>query len=279
MKRRDHIVRCGDLRLHVADWGNVGAWPVLMLHGIRSFADTFEGLARALQPGYRVLALDHRGRGQSDWDAERNYYTDAYIQDICTVVEELDLSCFDLLGHSMGGINAIVYAASYPGRVRRLVIEDAGPGAFEDSDGARRIRAELSRTPPSFTDWEEAEAFMRAIRPTVRPEAIRARLRHMLEPDGGRLRWAYDHAGIAATRLNPDPARVVDLWPPVEALRCPTLVLRGGRSDYLSAATADSMAARNPAVEWREIPDAGHYVHDDQPELVARAVREFLDAA
>lgn len=279
MDRRDHTVRCAGLNLHVADWGDAGGWPVLMLHGIRSFADTFEGLAGALQPGYRVLALDHRGRGQSDWDPGRNYYTDAYVQDVRSVVEQLGLSRFDLLGHSMGGINAIVYAAAHPDRVRKLVVEDAGPGAFDDSDGARRIRAELSRTPESFADWSAAEAFMREIRPTVTPEAIAARLRHMLEPHGGRLRWRYDHAGIKAARLDPDPARVVDLWPPVQALRCPTLVLRGGRSDYLGVATAQAMAARNPAIAWREIPDAGHYVHDDQPERVARAVAEFLGAA
>lgn len=203
MDRRDHTVRCAGLNLHVADWGDAGGWPVLMLHGIRSFADTFEGLAGALQPGYRVLALDHRGRGQSDWDPGHNYYTDAYVQDVRAVAEQLGLSRFDLLGHSMGGINAIVYAAAHPDRVRRLVVEDAGPGAFDDSDGARRIRAELSRTPESFADWGEAEAFMREIRPTVTPEAIAARLRH-----GCWSRMAAACAGAMTMRASRPPGSI-----------------------------------------------------------------------
>ena len=277
MARRDRTVDVRGLKLHVTEWGNPEARPVLMLHGIRGYAETFAGVAAALQPGFRVIAFDQRGRGESDWDPAHDYYTDAYIADVEGVVQALGIDRFDLLGHSMGGINAIVYAARHPDKVRKLIIEDAGPGAFDTSAGATRIRNELATTPARFATWDEAGDFMRALRPTVTEEARQQRLDNMLKqlPDGG-FTWRYDHVGIAETRLNPDPSRAVDLVPCVQRIACETLVLRGGRSDYLQPSMVASMRALNPRIAGIEIPDAGHYVHDDQPVLFEQAVVDFL---
>lgn len=280
MQRRDTDIAVNGMSLRLTEWGHGEGRPLFMLHGIRGYAETFAGVAQALQPDFRVLAYDQRGRGASSWDPGRNYYTDAYVDDLAGVADALRVDSFDLLGHSMGGIAAIVFAARYPARVRRLIVEDAGPAAFEGSAGAARIQRELRETPQSFTDLTAARAYLRALRPSVTEAAREERLRHMLKEDGaGGWTWRHDHAGIAATRLNPDPARVVDLWPQVAALACPTLVVRGGRSDYLQAQTAREMAARNPNVEWIEIEGAGHYIHDDCPAAFAQAVGGFLRGA
>ncbi|MEB3096871.1 alpha/beta hydrolase [Achromobacter sp. D10] len=280
MQRRDTDIAVNGMSLRLTEWGPGEGRPLFMLHGIRGYAETFAGVAQALQPDFRVLAYDQRGRGASSWDPGRNYYTDAYVDDLAGVADALRVDSFDLLGHSMGGIAAIVFAARYPARVRRLIVEDAGPAAFEGSAGAARIQRELRETPQSFTDLTAARAYLRALRPSVTEAAREERLRHMLKEDGaGGWTWRHDHAGIAATRLNPDPARVVDLWPQVAALACPTLVVRGGRSDYLQAQTAREMAARNPNVEWIEIEGAGHYIHDDCPAVFAQAVGGFLRGA
>lgn len=278
MERRVYKVHGGDgLSLRVIEWGPQAATPVVMLHGIRGYAQTFAALAGSLGPAFRTIAYDQRGRGESDWDPLRQYYTDRYVRDLEAVVERLQLERFDLLGHSMGGIAAIVYAAANPRRVRRLVVEDAGPGAFEDSAGAARIRQELTSAPGSFESWEAAVEFMRRLRPSVTEAAREERLRNMLKQRGdGSWTWQYDHAGIAEARLNPEPSRVIDLWPHVDAIASPTLLLRGGRSDYLKRDTAEAMSARNHNIQWREVADAGHYVHDDQPEIVARLVGSFL---
>jgi len=277
MDRQDYTLVLSGLNFHVTEWGGGKGHPVVMLHGIRGYAETFAGLAAALQPGIRVIAFDQRGRGGTDWDPDQNYYTDAYVADLEAVVDRLHLTRFDLLGHSMGGINAIVYAARHPQRVRRLVLEDAGPGAFDASAGAARIRKELATTPQRFDSWEAASQFMRALRPTVTEDARQERLRSMLKPlaDGG-YTWAYDHAGIAATRLHPDPARLVDLVAHVQAIACETLVIRGARSDYLQVEMAQRMCALNARMTAVEIPDAGHYVHDDQPAHFAKVVARFL---
>lgn len=277
MERRDHTVTSAGLRLHVTQWGAPSAQPVVMLHGIRGYAETFAGVAMALQPDCHVIAFDQRGRGMSDWDQQHNYYTDAYVNDLAAVVDALGLERFDLLGHSMGGINAIVYASRFPARVNRLLVEDAGPGAFEASPGAIRIRRELATTPGHFATWEAARDFMRELRPSVTEEAREQRLKSMLRPaHGGGFTWQYDHMGIAATRLNPDPARVVDLRPHVATLACETLVVRGGRSDYLQPEMVDEMQAMNPRIRSAVVPDAGHYIHDDQPALFHQLVRDFL---
>jgi esterase len=278
MEQRVYKVHGGEgLSLRVIEWGPQAAMPVVMLHGIRGYAQTFAALAGSLGPTFRTIAYDQRGRGESDWDPARQYYTDAYVRDLEAVVERLQLERFDLLGHSMGGIAAIVYAAANPRRVRRLVVEDAGPGAFEDSAGAVRIRQELTSAPGSFESWEAAVEFMRRLRPSVTEAARQERLRNMLKQRGdGTWTWQYDHAGIAEARLNPEPSRVVDLWPHVDAIASSTLILRGGRSDYLKRDTAEAMSARNHNIQWREVADAGHYVHDDQPEIVARLVGSFL---
>lgn len=277
MERREHTVTSAGLRLHVTQWGAPTGRPVVMLHGIRGYAETFAGIAAALQPECRVIAFDQRGRGRSDWDPQHNYYTDAYVNDLASVVEALGLERFDLLGHSMGGINAIVYASRYPSKVNRLLVEDAGPGAFEASPGAIRIRRELATTPGHFATWDDARAFMRALRPSVTEEAREQRLKSMLRAaDGGGFTWQYDHVGIAATRLNPDPARVVDLRPHVAALACETLVVRGGNSDYLQPEMVEEMQRLNPRIRSAVVPDAGHYIHDDQPALFHPLARDFL---
>jgi pimeloyl-ACP methyl ester carboxylesterase len=275
--RRDYSLQVQGLTLHVTEWGDKNSRPVIMLHGIRGYAETFTTVAEELQPAYRVIAFDQRGRGESDWDPAHNYYADAYVADLEGVCAALGIERFDLLGHSMGGINALVYAAANPDRVDRMVIEDAGPGAFENSKGAQRIQRELETTPVAFPDWDSAAAYMRELRPTITEAAREERLRSMLKPrtDGG-FTWRHDHEGIASTRLRPDPQRVPDLVSAVRAVRCPTLVLRGGRSDYLQPEMAEDMVRLNPLIQWREIPDAGHYVHDDQPEAFCREVREFL---
>ena len=277
MERRDFTIAHSGLTFHVTEWGPGTEFPIVMLHGIRGFGETFSGVAQALQPNYRVIAFDQRGRGDSDWDPKRDYYTDTYVADLAAVVDHLGLQQFDLLGHSMGGINAIVYASLYPDRVRKLVIEDAGPGAFESSPGAQRIRQELANTPDGFESWEAASAFMRALRPTITEEACQQRLRSMLKPTPeGRWTWRYDNAGIAATRLQPDAARVVDLRPHVARIACETLLLRGHKTDYLQAEMAQAMQALNPRITCQEIAGAGHYIHDDQPAEFNEAVRNFL---
>lgn len=252
------------LKLRFVEWGSDAAPAIVMLHGLRSYAHTFEPVAVPLRNTWRVIALDQRGRGRSDWDPKGDYFTEAYVRDLSALVDHLALERFVLLGHSMGGANAIVYAARHPERVSALVIEDMGPGASANSGGADRIKRELSETPDSFASWAEATAFWRRIRPDISAEALQSRVTHSLRQGAdGRVIWCHDGAGIAKSRLSAPPEKIVGLWPYVEALRMPTQLIRGAKSDFLSASIASEMCRRNPNIRTADVPGATHYVHDD----------------
>lgn len=266
------------LRLHYVSWGRDDAPTVVMLHGLRSYAHTWAPVAAALVDRYRVVALDQRGRGLSDWDPRRDYYAATYVRDLDALVRELDLRRFVLVGHSMGGANAFVYSASNPDRLAGLVIEDMGPGASAGSQGSERIKRELKETPDAFASWDDARAFWRRQRPNITESALDSRLAHSLkEGEAGRIVWRHDAKGIAAARLAATPEQLVHLWPLILNLHVPTLLLRGGDSDFLSADVAAEMAAANAEIERIDIPGATHYVHDDQPDAFNRALRTWLD--
>ena len=275
---REDWIRSDGLRLRYVEWGSPTAPAIIALHGLRSFAYTWEPVALPLAERFRIIALDQRGRGQSDWDPKREYYTAAYVRDLEGLVDALGLQRFVLLGHSMGGANAFVYAAEHPERLAGLVIEDIGPGSSATSAGAQRIRRELLATPSEFSNWDAAVAFWRSQRPNIPEAAVHARVHHSMKTlDDGRVIWRHDSQGIAQARLNATAQQLVDLWPHVRAVRTPTLLLRGARSDFLSRETADEMARANPHILVREVSAATHYVHDDNLDGFEGELHAFLD--
>lgn len=274
---RSQIVAANGLKLLCREWGSPEHPTIVLLHGLRGFSATWRTLAAAISTQFHLVALDQRGRGDSDWDPDRNYYTDAYLADLEVVGDHFRLGNFFLLGHSMGGTTAYVYADRHPTRVRALIIEDIAPGSSTEGAGAARIVAEMSALPDHFPSWAEARAYWRAQRPTLSSEAIEQRVAESLREGGdGRISWRYDAAGIRATRLNPDSKRIIDLWPVIERLSMPTRVIHGECSDFCAPSTVMRMKALNARIESVAVPAAGHYVHDDAPEPFVRHVREFL---
>lgn len=275
---RVHMRLVNGLHLSVREWGAPDAPAIVLLHGLRGYSGTWRKLAAELRGRTHLIAVDQRGRGASAWDPERNYYTDAYLADLEQLVDGLGLDRFVLIGHSMGGTTAYVYAARHPERLAGLVIEDIAPGSSTSGDGARRIVAEMASLPLDFADWGEARAYWRARRPNLDEAAIEERLAESLhEVPGGRIAWRYDAEGIGATRVDPDPARVVDLWPVVDRLRVPTLVIRGAKSDFCPGETVARMVERNPHIRDVAVPGASHYVHDDAPDSFNAHVRDFVE--
>ncbi|MFY0676753.1 MAG: alpha/beta hydrolase [Neptuniibacter sp.] len=264
----------GDLKLHYVRWGLPNATPVVLLHGLRGFAETWESLANALGEEYCCFALDQRGRGESDWGEALDYHTDSYVSDLTAFVDHLGLSEFMLIGHSLGGTNALEFTRLNPERVKTLVIEDIGPGSSNRGDGAARIRKEMRETPLSFSSWDEAENFWRTSRPNLTSDALAARLKYSLREQSGQVSWKHDQEGIAEARLTIEP---IDLWPAVKAVSCPTLLVKGGNSDFLPAETVKEVITINPNFSAVEVSGASHYVHDDQPEAFNEAVVNFVN--
>ena len=274
---RSESLRVNGLRLFCRQWGDPRAPALVLLHGLRGYSGTWRALAAALCGEYRLIAFDQRGRGESDWDPGQNYYTDAYLSDLEQVVDTLGLERFALLGHSMGGTTAYVYAAQHPQRLAALLIEDIAPGSSAEGPGAQRIVTEMAALPESFASWADARTYWRAKRPTVSDAAIEQRVAESLRMRGdGAVTWRYDARGIRQTRLHPDPARLVDLWPIVRRITVPAMIVRGEKSDFCPLPTVERVCAMNSQFTSVTVPNASHYVHDDAPIPFTNHVREFL---
>ncbi|HXH84307.1 MAG TPA: alpha/beta hydrolase [Candidatus Tectomicrobia bacterium] len=260
----DRHVEAGGLRLHVLDWGGAGRTPLLLLHGFTGHAHAWDTLSIALQPHFHVHALDQRGHGDSD--PAEVYGAVAAFDDIAAVLDRLGLAPAILVGLSMGGRNAMYFAAKRPEAVRRLVVVDIGPEISPRASAP-------APGPPEPETWESIEQAARHLyRANPRPgiHYYRWVVSHSLRERDGALAWKW-HPSVKSRR-GPD----LDWWSIVRAIPCPTLVLRGQHSHVLDRDVAERMAAALPDGRLVEIPDAVHTLHEDNPEAVLAALRAFL---
>ncbi|MEQ8858682.1 MAG: alpha/beta hydrolase [Pseudomonadales bacterium] len=284
MDHRSFWLITGDgLRLHARDYAADeaadGGVAVLCLHGLTRNAADFDDLAARLSPRYRVVVMEQRGRGDSDYDRDpANYQVGTYVQDAMALLDAMELDRPVLIGTSMGGLMSMVMGSTAPQRFRGIVLNDIGP--VVEPAGVERIRGYVGRGGP-IADWDDAVRATRANNETAFPGlgdaewlAFAKRL-FREEPDGG-LRAAYDPA--IAEPMNADSTSAVpaDLWTVFEALSdLPMLLIRGALSDILSARTTEEMARRHPHLEYVEVADRGHAPLLDEPEAVA-AIEGFL---
>jgi pimeloyl-ACP methyl ester carboxylesterase len=254
------------LRLRLLDWGGEGRTPLLLLHGFTGHAHAWDTLSIALQPHFHVLALDQRGHGDSD--PAETYDSIAVFDDLGGVVEQLSLPRMLLVGLSMGGRNAMYFAAKRPDAVEKLVVVDIGP------EISKRASAPSSG-PPEPATWESIEqAAQHLLRGNPYPgihyyrwvasQSLRAR-------EDGALVWKW-HPSI---KERPRVANV-DWWALLREITVPTLVLRGAQSMVLDRDVAERMARELPHGRLVEIPNAVHTLHEDNPDAVLAALREFL---
>lgn len=266
LRPRERRLVVGGLGLHLLDWGGEGRTPLLLLHGFTGHAHAWDTLSIALQPHFHVLALDQRGHGDSD-PADR-YGPAAAFEDLTGVVAQLGLSSLVLVGLSMGGRNAMYLASRRPDLIRRLVVIDIGPEI-----GRRALEAPPGPAEPdSWESIEQAARHLHRANPYPGIHYYRWVVAHSLRTRAdGALVWAW-HPSIKAR----PPATDVDWWAVVRAIRPPTLVLRGQESHVLDRDVAERMARELPDGRLVEIPRAVHTLHEDNPEAVLAALREFL---
>jgi pimeloyl-ACP methyl ester carboxylesterase len=260
------------LRLRTLEWGQRGGLPVVCVHGYTSSAEAFNAMARRLQDRAHIIAMDVRGHGESAWSPDGAYQYADQAGDLATLVDQLGVERFVLIGTSMGGVIAMVYAAQHADRLRGLALNDIGP---EIEAGSSRITGMVGSRPADFASLEEAMEYRRQTSPitAARPledqeETARGVLRG--RPDG-RWAWKMDPAYIEQRIARGAPVRP-PLWPALETLPCPTLVIWGTDSDVLSETQAKRMVAALPRGELVAVPGVGH-----APTLVEPAVTTALD--
>ena len=271
---RDRIVEVDGLRMHYLDWGNPDKPTVVLLHGLRGHAHSWDDVSTALSPDFHVLALDQRGRGLTDWAKDGDYGIDAFVGDLAGFCRVVGLEKFILMGHSMGARNAMAFADKHAHRLEKLVLSEFGPQI--NPKGGQRIAKELIDVPEEFDTLDDAIAYMtRFNRYASAPVMHRRELYASKELPNGKIGWRYD-IEIRQARRRGDPIVALDLWPALAKIACPTLVVRATETDVLDLDVAQRMIETLADGRLVEIERAEHMVFEDNPEDFISAVRGFL---
>lgn len=269
-------VTANGINIHYLDWGTGGKPPIVLLHGLRGHARVWEDVAEALCGDYHVYSMDQRGRGDTDHAPGGDYSTDAFVADLAGFLDAVGLDKFILFGHSMGGRNSMAFAGKYPERLEGLCIVDIGPKI--EPAGGNRITEELRALPPHFDNFEDALAHVQTGNRFASEPVMRRRLTGQTQtlPDG-KLGWKFDPE-IREQRINGTAAPAVDLWPALERITCPTLVVRGTETDLLPRESAQQMIDTLAQGTLVEIERAGHMVFEDNPSDFIAAVQDWLNS-
>jgi len=282
MEPQTHRIPVSDgLELNVLEWSQEGV-PLILLHGGGNEAHLWDDFVPSIAPHYRVLAVDQRGHGDSDWDPDGHYETSYLVRDLEDLTEALQIDRFVLIGFSMGGRAAMSFAGRHPERLAGLVIIDIGPEI--DPRGMIRIGQEnQSQSAPVFSSIDEYASMLSLNYPAGQPQAILRMAKYGLrERDDGLFELKSDPK-LRGTRPDDEEARakeealIEELWTALAKVPCPTLVVRGAASDILSPDVADKMVddvLQNGRLEV--IPQAAHSVATDNPKGFEQAVSRFV---
>jgi pimeloyl-ACP methyl ester carboxylesterase len=251
------------LRLHTVEYGDRHSprLPVVCLPGLSRTAEDFTTLAMALAADRRVLALDYRGRGRSDYDPNpENYAIDVEAADVMTVMAALEAAPAIVVGTSRGGLIAMTIAEKKPELLAGVVLNDIGP--VVETEGVLRIKSYVGKLQQP-TSYQEAAEMLRSSSgnqfPNLTAADWLAAARRGWRKEGGRLVTTYDpalgHTLDSVSMDKPFPT----LWPQFDAMaQVPLMVVHGANSDILSTATVTAMQARRPDMELLVVADQGH---------------------
>ena len=262
------------LRLHYRDYAGSDSArpPILCVPGLTRNARDFASFAERLDGAWRVIAIDLRGRGESAYAKDPLTYAPlSYVHDIVALIAELGLDRFVLAGTSLGGLLAMHLGAADPARVMGLIVNDVGPEL--DEIGMARIRATIGRT-STWPTWVHAARdfaeLHKAAFPKWKLEDWLVFAKRMAKiGSAGRIVPDYDMR-VAEVLRGASPVAGMDLWSAWQALAgVPALVVRGERSDILSAETLSRMIASNEQAEVVTVRGIGHAPTLDEPEVTA----------
>jgi pimeloyl-ACP methyl ester carboxylesterase len=258
-------------RLHYLEWNPQASRSIVLLHGNSANAWWWEPLARAIAPEYRLLALDQRGHGDSEWTRPVAYLPTDYANDIARFVEHIAPNAEKpvVVGHSMGGLNVLAFARRHPESVRGAMAIDV---AVTSSRGRDRFLRRLKGLPVvTYPDLATAKARFRLMPNEGRiPDEVRLEIaeRSLARTDEGRWTLKFDRESF----LGGDGLPVLET---IKEIRIPTMLVRAEHSRIMTAEAAEQAHASNPQTRLVTIDDAHHHVILEKPEEVARVIEEF----
>jgi pimeloyl-ACP methyl ester carboxylesterase len=279
--RSDHVLGLSSRGFHhmrYYEWGDpANPRLVVCVHGLTRTGRDFDVLAEALSPSFRVVCPDIVGRGQSDWlDAKQDYNYAQYMADLTVLLAKVNGNSqnkIDWVGTSMGGLLGIIVASTKNNPIRKLVVNDAG--MLVPKAALARLALYVGKD-PRFPTVDALEDHVRRISAPFGP-LTDAQWRHLTihcarQHADGTWGFCYDPAIANALAGEISDIDLTAFW---DAVKCPTLLLRGSESDILSADTAHAMTQRGPRAILREFAGIGHapmLMSDDQ----VASVKDFL---
>ncbi|HTT12854.1 MAG TPA: alpha/beta hydrolase [Burkholderiaceae bacterium] len=281
---RQSAVQClspsGVHRMAYVEWGaHDNPKALICVHGLTRVGRDFDRLARALADRYRVICPDVVGRGRSDWLRDPNgYVLPQYVADMVTLIARLDVETVHWLGTSMGGLIGISLAGQPGSPIARLVINDVGPRV--DAAGVERIGDYVGK-PVHFATVDEAVDYITLISLGFglrNRDDWRELTQSVLKPEGDGFALHYDPMlALPIKAMTPQIAAAAEavLWKLYDQIKCPTLLVRGEKSDLLSRETALAMTERGPRARLVEFAGIGHAPMFFDPAQIS-TVRDFL---
>ena len=272
---RDKTAKVNGINLHYLDWGNEEKPKILFLHGLRGHCHSWDDVSAEFCQDYHVVALDQRGRGESDWAPDGDYSSQSFVADLERFCEAIGFDKFTLIGHSMGGRNSMAFAGSHAHKLEKLVIVDIGPDL--DPKGSGRITQELIDVPEEFDSFEDLYTHQSKQNKFCSEPVLRRRLMYASKklPDG-KYGWRYDME-IREQRRNNTGPKQPDLWANLPGIECPVLIVRGSETDTLALETAEKMLEALPNGRLIHVDKAAHMVFEDNPADFIEALHGFLD--
>ena len=268
------------LKLHYRDYsGSSDRPPILCLHGLTRNSRDFAEFGERFSPRFRVLALEFRGRGDSDYDPQPMRYNPlTYAADVIEFLDGLGIDQAIFVGTSLGGLVTLTIAAMQPQRIAATLLNDIGPDV--DTSGIERILSYVGKD-VRFKNWDEAantiaSNYGAAFDRYSHDDWLKVAKRNCREIDG-EIGFNYDMA-IAEPFRTGGPTPQVDLWPLFQVLASkPLLVVRGAKSDLLTAETTAKMQAASPNVKVAVVEGVGHAPELNEPEAI-EGIDAFLDS-
>ena len=262
-------------RFHFLEWGDPAAPPIVLLHGGHQSAHSWDLVSLHLARKYRVLALDQRGHGDSEWARDVEYSNREMALDALAFMDAMALERPILIGHSMGGRNSLLLTKQAPGRLRALVIVDVGP---EVSDRGRAAIAGFVQENQEFENLEHFVANVRKYDPYRPLEHIERTVKYnMLQRADGKFvskcdsnprRLGIVRGGGPLDNITLDDARGFDL---------PVLLIRGEKSNILAEDAAERFRDALPNGRLVTVPNCGHNVHGQNTLGFIGALGGFLE--
>jgi esterase len=261
--------------------GPEGGRRWIFLHGLMGYGANWRKITSGLEETERILIYDQRGHGRSIKPIT-GYAPEDFADDLHLITEEIGWDDFILVGHSMGGRNAMNFASRFPFKLKKLIIEDIGPDG--DQAALARYQSLLDLVPVPFSDKKSAKDFFYNTFPALAQKQGRTQT-HMLgqylysnliEDNQGAVNWRFSRDAIM---LAVKEGRLKSRWDEWSSLQVPTLIVRGVLSNELSHQTYLEMLKANSIARGVEIQDAGHWVHSDKPTEFLAALKGFVDSA